>query len=65
MDSKEHTIISEKHSLHFHGSSALKMETVCFHETLLSANESTRRHVPEQQHGRLHRRENIESHHLM
>jgi hypothetical protein len=30
--------------------SALKMETVCFSETLVSIYESTRRNNPEQQH---------------
>jgi hypothetical protein len=33
--------------------SALKMETACFFETLVSICESTRRHNPEQQHCRI------------
>jgi hypothetical protein len=41
--------------------SALKMETVCFPEMLLSTHESTRRHNPEE-HRHLHRRENDKSH---
>jgi hypothetical protein len=40
-------------------SSALKMETVCFSKTLISAYESTWRHDPEEQYRYLHRRENL------
>jgi hypothetical protein len=35
---------------------ALKMETVCFSETLVSTYKSTRRYNPEEQHRHLHRR---------
>jgi hypothetical protein len=45
-------------------SSALKMETVCFSETL-STYESTLRHNPDEQHRHLHRRENLKSHKVM
>jgi hypothetical protein len=41
----------------------LKMETICFSESLVSIYESTRRHNPEQ-HRHLHRRENLRSHML-
>jgi hypothetical protein len=41
--------------------SALKMETVCFSETLTSADEATRRQNPEEHHDP-HRRENLKSH---
>jgi hypothetical protein len=43
-------------------SSPLKMETVCFSETLASTNESTRRQNPEEEHYHLHRRESLKSH---
>jgi hypothetical protein len=44
-------------------SSALKMETVCFSETLASTDESTRLQNPEDHHHHhLHRRENLKSH---
>jgi hypothetical protein len=39
-------------------SSAVKMETVCFSDALVSTYESTRRHNPEE----VHRRENLKSH---
>jgi hypothetical protein len=42
-------------------SAALKMETVCFSETLMSIYESTRRHDPEKEHRHLHCRENLKS----
>jgi hypothetical protein len=42
--------------------STLKMETVCFSETLASADESTRRQNPEEQHYHPHRHENLRSH---
>jgi hypothetical protein len=41
---------------------ALKMEIVCFSETLVSAYESTQRQNPEEQHRHPHRRENLKSH---
>jgi hypothetical protein len=41
---------------------ALKMEVVCFSETLVCIYESTRRHSPEERHRHLHRRENLRSH---
>jgi hypothetical protein len=44
-------------------SSGLKMETVCFSETLVFTYESTRRHNPEQ-HYHLHRRQNLKFHDL-
>jgi hypothetical protein len=34
----------------YHRFGGMKMETVCFSETLVSTYESTRRHNPEQQH---------------
>jgi hypothetical protein len=37
----------------------LKMETICFSETLVFTYKSTRRYYPEDQHRRLHRRENL------
>jgi hypothetical protein len=40
----------------------LNMETVCFSETLLSTDESTRRQNPEEQHRHPHCRENLKSH---
>jgi hypothetical protein len=40
---------------------AVKMETVCFSETLASTNESTRRQNPKEQHRHVHRRENLKS----
>jgi hypothetical protein len=43
--------------------SALKMETVCFSETLATTDESTRRQNPEEHH-HPHRRENLKSHML-
>jgi hypothetical protein len=43
-------------------SSALKMETVFFPETLVSTYKSTWRHNPEDEHRRLYRRENLRSH---
>jgi hypothetical protein len=46
-----------------HPSSALKMETVCSSETLVSTFKSTRRNNPEDQHHHLHRSENLKSHH--
>jgi hypothetical protein len=39
----------------------LKMETLCFSETLSPTDESTRRQNPEEQHNP-HRRENLKSH---
>jgi hypothetical protein len=42
-------------------SSGLKMETVCFPETLLFTYESTRRHNPEEQHRHPRSRENLKS----
>jgi hypothetical protein len=42
--------------------SALKMDTVCFSETLASTEESTRRRNPEEQNHHPHRRENLKSH---
>jgi hypothetical protein len=44
-------------------SSALKVETVCSPETLVSTYKFTWRYYPEDQHRRLHRRENLKSHH--
>jgi hypothetical protein len=38
---------------------ALKMEAICLSETLVSSYESTRLQDPEEQHWRLHRRENL------
>jgi hypothetical protein len=35
--------------------SALKMETLCFSETLASTNESTRRQNPEQHHHQIYK----------
>jgi hypothetical protein len=49
----------------FGESSALKMETVCFSETLASTNESTRRQDPEDHHHHPHRRENLKSHNYL
>jgi hypothetical protein len=40
---------------------ALKMETICVSETLISTHESTRHHNPEEQH-HLQRCENLKSH---
>jgi hypothetical protein len=40
----------------------LNMEAVCSSETLVSTYQSTRRHNQKEQHGHLHRRENIKSH---
>jgi hypothetical protein len=40
---------------------ALKMETICFSETMVPTYESTRRHNPEEEHRQLVRRENLKS----
>jgi hypothetical protein len=40
---------------------AMKMETVCFSETLVSIDESTQRQNPEEHH-HPHRRDNLKSH---
>jgi hypothetical protein len=40
---------------------ALRMEKVCFSETLASTDESTRRYKPEEQHHHPHRRDNHKS----
>jgi hypothetical protein len=42
-------------------SSGLAMETVCFSETLTTADECTRRQIPEEQHHHPHHRENLKS----
>jgi hypothetical protein len=42
--------------------SALKVEKVCFSETMVSTYESIWRHNPEAQRRHLHRRENLKSH---
>jgi hypothetical protein len=49
-----------EHTVSIFRTSALKMETVCFSETSVSAYKSTRRYYPEDQHPR--RRENLKSH---
>jgi hypothetical protein len=56
VDSPVDASISEKHTR----SSALKMEVVCFSETLASTDKSTRRQNSEQ-HYHPHRRENLKS----
>jgi hypothetical protein len=43
-------------------SSALKKETLCLSETLVSTYRSTRCHNPEEQHRHPHRREDLKSH---
>jgi hypothetical protein len=44
--------------------SALKMGTACFSETLPSTNQSLRRLNPKEHHKNCHRCENLKSHHL-
>jgi hypothetical protein len=52
VDSQADTNVLEKYTVsNFRAvDGALKMETVCFSKTLVSACESTQRHNPEQQH---------------
>jgi hypothetical protein len=54
-----YTNFSEKYTVFIF--SALKTETVCFSETLVSIYKSTRRCNLEDQHWHLHRRENLKS----
>jgi hypothetical protein len=45
--------------------SDMTMETACFVETLVTTYESIRRHNPQDQHGYLHRCENLKSHRIL
>jgi hypothetical protein len=68
-DSSVDASVSEKHTVAIlraevtmlGSSSAQKMETVCFSETMASSDESIRRRNPEEQHHHPHRRENLKS----